>query len=148
MGAALTYARRYALFTLVGIAGEDDLDAPDLCDGPPSLLPSAVERSFKPKDNQSPVAARTPGNGYGCGGRKGEIPVTLDPEQSAALREKLLTELGAITSADLAAGWAGQALTAKNSLTAADAKLVEDALHAMRLHPRTKILHLRLPGRR
>src|SRR6478736_4031976 len=36
MGAALTYARRYALFTLVGIAGEDDLDAPDLCDGPPS----------------------------------------------------------------------------------------------------------------
>ena len=26
MGAALTYARRYALFTLVGIAGEDDLD--------------------------------------------------------------------------------------------------------------------------
>ena len=30
MGAALTYARRYALFTLVGIAGEDDMDAPDL----------------------------------------------------------------------------------------------------------------------
>src|SRR6202161_1882624 len=30
MGAALTYARRYALFTLVGIAGEDDQDAPDL----------------------------------------------------------------------------------------------------------------------
>src|SRR5476649_1610398 len=28
MGAALTYARRYALFTMVGIAGEDDLDAP------------------------------------------------------------------------------------------------------------------------
>src|SRR5437868_7338320 len=26
MGAALTYARRYALFTLVGIAGEDDLE--------------------------------------------------------------------------------------------------------------------------
>ena len=36
LGAALTYARRYALFTLVGIAGEDDLDAPDLssADGP------------------------------------------------------------------------------------------------------------------
>src|SRR5215472_3295751 len=30
MGAALTYARRYALFTLVGITGEDDLEAPDL----------------------------------------------------------------------------------------------------------------------
>src|SRR6266511_3135887 len=81
MGAALTYARRYALFTLVGIAGEDDLDAPDLCDGPPSLLPTAVDRSFKPKG--------TPGNGHGRGGRKSES-VTLDPEQSAALREKLL----------------------------------------------------------
>ena len=37
MGAALTYARRYALFTLVGIAGEDDLDAPDLQDGARSI---------------------------------------------------------------------------------------------------------------
>src|SRR5436189_5372929 len=34
MGAARTYARRYALFTLVGIAGEDDLDAPDLNPAP------------------------------------------------------------------------------------------------------------------
>jgi hypothetical protein len=118
MGAALTYARRYALFTLVGIAGEDDLDVPDLCDGPPSLLPSAVDRSFKPKG--------TPGNGHGRGGRKSES-ITLDPEQSAALREKLLAEVGNITSADLAAAWAREALTAKNSLAAADATLVEDA---------------------
>jgi ERF superfamily len=127
MGAALTYARRYALFTLVGIAGEDDLDAPDLCDGPPSLLPSAVDRSFKPTDGQARMPPRTPGNGHGRGGRKGEIPATLAPEQSAAQREKLLTELGDITSADLAAAWAPEALTAKNSLTATDAKLVEDA---------------------
>jgi ERF superfamily len=127
MGAALTYARRYALFTLVGIAGEDDLDAPDLCDGPGSLLPSAVDRPFKPKDDRSRMPSRAPGNGHGRGGRKGEIPLTLDPEQSAALRERLLTEVGNITSADLAAAWAHEALTAKNSLTAADAKLVEDA---------------------
>jgi len=124
MGAALTYARRYGLFTLVGIAGEDDLDAPDLCDGPPSSLPPAVDRSFKPSDGQP---ARMPGNGHGRGGRKGEVPVTLDPKQSAALREKLLTGLGNITSADLAAAWAREALTDKNSLTATDAKLVEDA---------------------
>jgi ERF superfamily len=49
MGAALTYARRYALFTLVGIAGEDDLDAPDLCEDASSS--SAVERPFRPKDS-------------------------------------------------------------------------------------------------
>jgi hypothetical protein len=30
LGTAMTYARRYALFALIGIAGEDDLDAPDL----------------------------------------------------------------------------------------------------------------------
>jgi hypothetical protein len=125
MGAALTYARRYALFTLVGIAGEDDLDSPDLCDGPPSL--SAVDRSFGPKHDQSRVRPQTPGNGYGRGGRKAETQVTLDPERSAALREKLLMEVGNIASADLASAWAREALTAKNSLTTTDAKLVEDA---------------------
>src|SRR5437868_5180815 len=78
MGAALTYARRYALFTLVGIAGEDDLAAPDLCDGPPSLSPSQPESSFKPKEDQSRVPPRTPGNGHGRDRRKGETPVILD----------------------------------------------------------------------
>ena len=63
MGAALTYARRYALFTLVGIAGEDDLDAPDLCDDPRSPTPSADERSLKPRDGQPRVQPRKPGNG-------------------------------------------------------------------------------------
>jgi len=118
MGAALTYARRYSLFTLVGIAGEDDLDAPDLCDGPLSPL---ADRSFRP------MPPLTPGNGYARGGGKGRIAVTLEPEQSATLRGKLLTELATITSADLATAWAHEALPAKNGLTATDAKLVEDA---------------------
>jgi len=73
------------------------------------------------------VPPQTPGNGRARGTRKGETPVTLVPDQSAALREKLLTELGNVASADLAAAWAREALTAKNSLTATDAKLVEDA---------------------
>jgi ERF superfamily len=42
MGAALTYARRYALFTMVGIAGEDDLDAP------PDVTKDAGEREIRP----------------------------------------------------------------------------------------------------
>jgi ERF superfamily len=125
MGAALTYARRYALFTLVGIAGEDDLDAPNLCDGPHSL-PPAVDRLFRRTDDAARMPARTPGDGHARGGRKGEM-AALDPEQSAALREKLLTEVGNIPSADFAAAWAREALTAKNSLTATDARLVEDA---------------------
>jgi len=125
MGAALTYARRYALFTLVGIAGEDDLDAPDLCDGP--LSPSAVDGSFKPTDDQLRLPPPRPGNGHNRRGRKGDIRIPLDPERSAELREKLLIEVGNIASADLASAWAREALTAKNSLTTTDAKLVEDA---------------------
>src|SRR6266853_1911537 len=65
MGAALTYARRYALFTLVGIAGEDDLDAPDL-DGDPNPaaeLPRTLDHR-KQSNGQSATAQRTvPGDG-------------------------------------------------------------------------------------
>jgi hypothetical protein len=127
MGAALTYARRYALFTLVGIAGEDDLDAPDLCEGPRSQTSSADEHPLMPRDGQPRVPPRKPGNGQRRNSMHGERPAPLEPEQSAALRERLLGELGTITSADLAAIWAQEALTVKNSLAAADAKLVEDA---------------------
>jgi hypothetical protein len=121
MGAALTYARRYALFTLVAIAGEDDLDAPDLCDGP--LSPWASVRLTDRRPGGSP---RTPGNGYARSGLNRERPSILNRDQSAALREKLVLEIGRIPSADLAAAWARQAFVAKNSLTATDAKLVED----------------------
>src|SRR4249919_3657999 len=127
MGAALTYARRYALFTLVGIAGEDDLDAPDLCDAPRSPTPPADERSLKPQDRQPRMQLRKPGNGQRRHGMHGERPSTLQPEQSTALREKLLSALGNITSADSAAIWAQDALAAKHRLAATDAKLVEDA---------------------
>src|SRR5262249_34887687 len=144
MGAALTYARRYALFTLVGIAGEDDLDAPDLCDGP--LSPSAFDRSFRPTGDQSRMPRRTLGDGHVRRvGTKLERAVFLNPDQSAALREKLLNELGNVTSADLAAAWAGDALTAKNSLPPVMPSSWRTPLnagyrsspHPRRLHPRT-----------
>ena len=64
MGAALTYARRYALFTLVGIAGEDDLDAPDLGAGEPTPTPtesqsrySSVGKDSRPMSRLSPRRA-------------------------------------------------------------------------------------------
>jgi hypothetical protein len=113
MGAALTYARRYALFTLVGIAGEDDLDAPALCDGLRSPTPSADECSLKPRDGQPRLPPPKPGNGQRHHRMHGERPSTLEPEQSAALRDKLLTALGNITSADGATIWAQEALAAK-----------------------------------
>src|SRR5271169_270049 len=56
MGAALTYAKRYALFTLVGIAGEDDLDAPDLVGQPAEGAPKAGNGIDQGKGNGSGAA--------------------------------------------------------------------------------------------
>jgi hypothetical protein len=120
MGAALTYARRYALFTLVGIAGEDDLDAPNL-----TACGPAPGRELESEQDRFP--SRETGNGRLRRTTKSNPTVVLDAAQSAALRDKLLTEVGNFTSTDFAVMWATRALGAKNSLVAADAKLVEDA---------------------
>jgi hypothetical protein len=125
MGAALTYARRYALFTLVGIAGEDDIDAPDLCARPTSLSSTELEGALQLGHGNSP--RRNAGDAHGRGSTKSETRVVLDPAQSAELRNKLLLEVENIASSDLAVTWAGQALAAKNNLIASDAKLVEEA---------------------
>jgi hypothetical protein len=128
MGLALTYARRYALFTLAGIAGEDDLDAPDLCVGSSELGSPPPEGSLRSRgDPQTPRPRREPGNGNGHGTRKREPRVILDPEQSAKLRDNMLKEIAALASSDLTMEWAKQGLSVKNTLTAADAKLVEAA---------------------
>jgi hypothetical protein len=85
MGAALTFARRYALFTLVGIANEDDLDAPNLCGGPHSPTPSADQRSLKPGYRYPRVPPRKPGNGQRRHSLYGERPSILEPEQGASI---------------------------------------------------------------
>jgi len=133
MGAALTYARRYALFTLVGIAGEDDLDAPDLCYQAPVPSTSAVGRppasggSSDTPNSQSHAASPKLAAGSARNAIRGAPRPPLDPAPSAALRERLLTEIEGLTSAALATTWARAALPAKNGLTAGDAKLLEDA---------------------
>jgi ERF superfamily len=126
MGAALTYARRYALFTLVGIAGEDDLDAPDLYDPAPPGSPTMTgDRTFTPREPRVP--RRPTGDGHARSVMKADPPAVLDADRSAALRDRLLVEIGNISAVELAASWAREALTVKNSITATDAKLVEDA---------------------
>src|SRR5262249_24515872 len=103
MGAALTYARRYALFTLVGIAGEDDLDAPDLNVTPKDN--SGPPRSEHPSSNGRATAAERPVRN---GGRPavGSSRSVLPPDQSASLRERLTAELVDIHSANEATVWA------------------------------------------
>src|SRR6476646_1314634 len=100
MGAALTYARRYALFTLVGIAGEDDLDAPGLCAPAPGALGRAgmpgsagaggsdrpaVDRSVDGPAGGLQLPPRSRGNGRARGAAKPVSPPVLAPDQSAAV---------------------------------------------------------------
>jgi hypothetical protein len=127
MGAALTYARRYALFTLVGIAGEDDLDAPDLGAGPapPAELPQPARQS----NGQTAVLRPRAESGRKRPHASGATSV-LGVQLSASLRESLIEQLTAINSADEAAAWAHRSLPAKNTLTAADAKMVEERFKA------------------
>jgi hypothetical protein len=127
MGAALTYARRYALFTLVGIAGEDDIDAPDL----KAPMPPA-SAAAKPTPNKHTQL----NGGHTIPDRIGSKAVSKRPKPilgtaaSAMLRDRLVEELKAIASSDDAAIWAHQTLGTKNSLTEADARVVEDAFQA------------------
>ena len=62
MGAALTYARRYALFTLVGIAGEDDLDAPDLQEVDPGPKRPAATSPVRMATPRQPAQERSSGS--------------------------------------------------------------------------------------
>jgi hypothetical protein len=132
MGAALTYARRYALFTLVGIAGEDDLDAPDLL--PPE---EQASRANEPKGG---------GNGRLNGGHlhapqrpaargTGKLQASpteppLSPEASAVLRDRLVGQLNELADSDEAALWAHRSIGEKNKLTATDAQSVEEGFQA------------------
>ena len=110
MGAALTYARRYSLFTLVGIAGEDDLDAPDLMDPAPE--------TGKPKINSKSggngaqqlgsdrQAGRDVGNKSASASRQRELSMAL----SGSLRVELLRQIDGLNSGDEAALWAQRRL--------------------------------------
>jgi hypothetical protein len=132
IGAALTYARRYSLFALVGVAGEDDLDAPDL------NVPEPVD----PRGTHAVSYHRTrPNDGNGRFGQKPSAKPRAEPSPvigdsglrrklSAVLREQLLRDVGNLCSAEGAAIWARRILPAKNTLHEADARQVEEAFQA------------------
>jgi hypothetical protein len=120
MGAALTYARRYALFTLVGIAGEDDVDAPDIAVPQPTLGPNQPTGNGGGRLNggqrhsQQGSAVRPD--------RRAQTSVAqpmLDPAASADLGNSLVAELTGLASSDDAALWAHRHMAEKNRLTAA-----------------------------
>ena len=108
---------------------------------PPRSLPTSAPKLASPrKPNQRGRGRKTARNIRGIGGignvgetiavaRKEKAvrpaPTMLGPEQSAAVREQLLAEIGQLQSPDEAADWVHKNLSIKNTLTAADADLVE-----------------------
>jgi hypothetical protein len=113
LGAALTYARRYALFTLVGIAGEDDLDAPDLT---PVVGPSA---SQAPSQHvQRPDKRGRP---------EKSSSADLSSDASKTIQAQLISELEQLKDPEALATWAHRVLPLKNKLSTADAQAVEAA---------------------
>ena len=112
MGAALTYARRYALFTLVGIAGEDDLDAPD-------SQPDISGESTKREDSISHHASRSiSAQTMSAGSAKSPKPlVSISTIQS---------DIEACTNVENLTSIASKILQAKNHLSADESKSIED----------------------
>jgi hypothetical protein len=115
MGAALTYARRHALFTLVGITGDDDLDAPDLHDASRQKTAVAIGSGGAHSPRAAQKTSPRPTEGV------------LDPSASQAARERLLGELQTLDTPDAMAAWASGAMATKNQLIDKDAAAIEDA---------------------
>ncbi|MGE3160108.1 MAG: ERF family protein [Xanthobacteraceae bacterium] len=136
MGTALTYARRYALFTLVGIAGEDDLDAPDLQGRvvlPPPRAANGAGTGFAVAGGTDDLARKShstaTGRRQGGRGRREHrsLPSILPAAPSAELRDQLFAEVATITTSEQAEAWAATALPIKNTLSVIDAEAIEQA---------------------
>jgi hypothetical protein len=142
LGAALTYARRYSLFTMVGIAGEDDIDAPDFASLGGSAPPStnllhqhqSSGKAAKPdlRVQMSKTASRSPRAG-------GPKPAPLAADASAELQDRLILELKQVepTNPNALTAWAQRSLPLKNEHSLTDAQAVELAFDAA-LAPQTE----------
>src|SRR5712671_3011995 len=105
MGAALTYARRYALFTLVGIAGEDDLDAPDLPGMKLDRGTAGAGNLERPNGHAGAIDSSLPHRKGSPHKLRPSVPI-LDAEASAALRDRLAAEIAGLGSTNVAVEWA------------------------------------------
>ena len=130
LGAALTYARRYALFTLVGIAGEDDMDAPDLGAPAPQKQTQGPSGSGTTRLNGPNYRSARPPSERAREAMPNPMPNDLDGEASAALGDRLVAEIDAFNSLERATEWAQRSMAEKNKLLPDDARRVEGAFQA------------------
>ena len=130
LGAALTYARRYALFTLVGIAGEDDLDAPDLPGG--ELSPAALASPQNPVRQPAPLSQPKgtprplPASEKRTRASGPKLP-PLTGDASEQLLGRLISELDQLNDSEALASWAQRVLPLKDQLSGATPQTLESA---------------------
>src|ERR1700730_3183451 len=106
----------------------------------PEKMISMPRISAPPKPAAELPRPGSQSNGQAAAGKRtapgdGKLPESsarsvLGVQLSASLRESLIEQMAAINSADEAASWAHRNLPAKNTLTAADAKIVEERFRA------------------
>jgi hypothetical protein len=123
---------------LVGIAGEDDLDAPDLNVSPGAAGAAngreALAQASDAGNFSAGSLARSRPAPNAMEGRRSRLEPVAAPalrdQLSAVLRDELLAGIAGLRDSDEAALWAHRALPAKNTLTDADARQVEEAFEA------------------
>jgi hypothetical protein len=115
MGAALTYARRYALFSLVGIAGDDDLDAPDINPGAAEIHQVTTRPADEASDDNKSISQPS-------------IPKVGASADNAATG--ILSDIAALATINQLQARAADILKAKNRLSSEDAKQVEAAFRS------------------
>jgi hypothetical protein len=113
---------------MVGIAGEDDLDAPPDVTSDRTEVQHTVEAvlASSPHPAPAPISASPFRNGNP---RISPVGEKLNAEESAAIRAQLILEIESFPEDDLQPR-AIAILKAKNRLSADDAKLVEEAFAA------------------
>jgi hypothetical protein len=135
MGAALTYARRYALFTLVGIAGDDDLDAPDL-----AIPAAAVPRGGLNDASSSKGTSQAPAPSTKLNGSPSRAPrrkagssartSPLSTEASKEVAERMSAELTPLATEEALNKWAFRSWPKVNTLRLEHADWLREAFDA------------------
>lgn len=118
MGSALTYARRYAIFAMVGVAGEDDDDGNTAAiakSAPKKAAPKVeVQAPPPPPENANMPASK-------------QMDVGLTPEASEEVLNDMLDSLIACESRSELQAWAEENKSKKSRLLPAHQKEVLEA---------------------
>jgi len=115
MGSAMTYARRYSIFGLVGVAGEDDDDGEAASDA------KNVQTKGPAKNAKAPAK-----------------PALLDPAESEFLLQGMKTALDMVETREQLVQWATENKTNKERLQPKDQDIINSEFKAVQTYLKEK----------